>query len=146
MSETARFILHTDGASRGNPGPAAIGAVIAMADPEGDPIPVAEISACIGTTTNNVAEYRAVIAALTRARELGARRIELRTDSELLVKQLHGEYRVKNAGLKPLFAEVRALLERFDAAEVRHVRREENRDADRLANQALNAARRRRRA
>jgi ribonuclease HI len=128
------FILYCDGASRGNPGPASIGAVLyAPSDRE----PVAEISEAIGVTTNNVAEYRALEAGLQRASELGVRRLRVRLDSQLLVKQLSGEYRVKSAGLKPLYASVCRLIEGFDAVEVSHVRRESNTVADALANEAL---------
>ena len=128
------FILYCDGASRGNPGPASIGAVLyAPSDRE----PVAEISEAIGVTTNNVAEYRALEAGLQRASELGVRRLRVRLDSQLLVKQLSGEYRVKSAGLKPLYTSVCRLIEGFDAVEVSHVRRESNTVADALANKAL---------
>ena len=141
MGEYAHLIIYTDGASKGNPGPAAVGAVLAVADPTGDPVPVEEISEYIGETTNNVAEYSAVIQALTRAAELGARDVELRTDSELLTKQLSGEYRVRNEGLKPLFAEVTRLQDRFDSCTFVHVKREYNVHADKLANAAIKAHR-----
>lgn len=126
-------MLHTDGASRGNPGPAAIGVVIRTPDGR----LVAEVSEAIGVATNNVAEYTALVRGLERARALGARRVRVRADSELLVRQLAGTYAVRNEGLRPLFEEARRLLASFEAAEVRHVPREENREADRLANAAL---------
>ena len=88
VSDSPCFIINTDGACKGNPGPASIGAVIGIEDPDGDPVPVEEISEYIGEATNNVAEYTAVIRALERAVELGARHVVLRTDSELLTKQL----------------------------------------------------------
>ena len=143
MTDTSRLIIHTDGACKGNPGPASIGAVIAIPDPDGPPIPIEEISDYIGESTNNIAEYAAVVRALERASDLGARDVDLRTDSELLTKQLSGEYRVRNAGLKPLYAQVQRLRERFDTCTITHVRREQNVDADALANAAIKAHRRR---
>lgn len=145
MGKPARIILCSDGASRGNPGPAAVGVVLYVDDPDGDAIPVAEISEAIGETTNNVAEYTAVIRGLRRAAELGAAEVEVRTDSELLVKQVNGEYRVRNPALQTLHAEVQRLRATFDACPVLHIRRERNREADALANRALDAARRPRR-
>jgi ribonuclease HI len=126
------LVIRTDGASRGNPGPAGIGAVLAR--PGG--AVVAEISRSVGTRTNNQAEYLAVAAALERARELGARRVRLLADSELLVRQLQGVYRVRNAGIKPLFRDVSAALAGFEAWEIAHVPREENAHADALASAA----------
>jgi len=127
-------VLYCDGAARGNPGPAAIGAVLY------EPVehePIGEVSERIGIATNNVAEYRALEAGLEKARELGVRRLSVRLDSQLLVRQLKGEYRVKNAGLKPLFARVRRLIDGFEWVEVTHVRRESNTVADALANAAF---------
>jgi len=126
------FVLFCDGASRGNPGPASIGAVLFFGD-----VSVAEISAAIGETTNNVAEYRALIAGLERAIELEADDLEVRLDSLLLVKQIEGEYRVKAAGLKPLHRRVMELLGQISGVTVVHVPREENTVADALANDAL---------
>jgi len=126
--------VNVDGGARGNPGPAAIGVVIR----EGDDV-VGEISERIGEATNNVAEYRALIAGITRAGELGATELELVGDSELVVKQVRGEYKVKNAGIRPLHAETIAALETFDSWTIEHVRREENAEADALVNQALDA-------
>lgn len=135
-SVTLRFVIYTDGAARGNPGPAAIGAVL-YADSGGELKPAATISEAIGDTTNNVAEYRAVVAALHAARDAGALDVELRSDSQLLVRQLTGAYRVKATHLQPLHAEALAVAAHFDRFTVRHVFREENSEADALANAAL---------
>lgn len=129
-NRTPHAILWSDGAARGNPGPAGIGAVLKSVSGE----LLAECSDYLGRTTNNVAEYQALIAGLTRALELGVARLEVRADSELMIKQLRGQYRVKNAGLKPLFEQAQGLLERFDEVKLTHVRREHNAEADRLAN------------
>ena len=128
-----------DGGSRGNPGPAAIGAVVL--DPSTDPPTVlASVSECIGVATNNVAEYRALIAGLEAALGFGPTTVRVRADSELLIRQLEGRYRVRNAGLQPLHREASALLARFARHELQHVRREFNTDADALVNAALDAA------
>lgn len=124
------MIVACDGAARGNPGPAGFGVHIT----DGDGTTLAEIAEGIGVATNNVAEYRAAIAGLARARELGATRILLRSDSKLLIEQLAGRFRVRNAGLKPLHAEATALMVGFDRVDLEHVPRERNREADRLAN------------
>jgi len=129
------YLMYADGASRGNPGPASIGAV--LYDPDGET--VAEVSEVIGVTTNNVAEYRALIGGLEAALEIGVSRIQVRLDSLLLVRQVRGEYRVKAPGLQPLFRRVRALEARFDGFAIEHVRREKNTIADGLANAALDA-------
>jgi ribonuclease HI len=123
-------VLWSDGAARGNPGPAGSGAILKT--PSGEVL--AAESRYLGHTTNNVAEYRALLMGLERALALGVRKLEVRADSELLIKQLRGEYRVKNQGLKPLFAEAKALLSRFEAYQLTHVRRELNSEADQLAN------------
>lgn len=128
-----KMYANADGASRGNPGPAAYGAVVYDADD-------AELQAlggAIGRSTNNVAEYRGAIVAVQTALNLGATELELRLDSELIVRQLEGRYKVKNAALKPLYAELLALLDRLQVARVRHVPREQNSRADELANAAL---------
>jgi ribonuclease HI len=125
--------MNTDGACRGNPGPAAIG--VTLKDESGKTL--ATISRRIGRTTNNQAEYAALIAGLTAACKLGAREVLVRTDSELLVKQVNGRYRLRNAGLKPLYLEVLKLRESFNAFAIIYIPREENREADALANQAL---------
>lgn len=137
-SRVDRVVVFCDGGARGNPGPAGIGAVVL--DPTTDPPTVlAEVSDTIGVATNNVAEYRAVIAALERARRFRPRVVELRADSELVIRQLEGTYRVKTAGLKPLHETARALLAEFDEVRLVHVRREENAAADALVNAALDA-------
>ena len=132
---TDAFVLYADGASRGNPGEAAIGAV--LYDPSGEV--AAEVSEAIGRNTNNVAEYEALIAGLRAARDLGVAEILVRLDSLLLVRQVRGEYRVKAPNLQPLFRRVRALMSQFDAFAIEHVRREKNTVADSLANAALDA-------
>ena len=128
-----RVTINADGASRGNPGPAAIGATVK--DEQGKLL--SAISARIGRTTNNQAEYRALIAALKEAGRLGATGIDIRLDSELLVRQLTGRYRVKHPGLKPLFEETRRLLAGLAGFTINHIPREENAEADSLANAAL---------
>ena len=130
---TAKLIIFTDGAARGNPGPAAIGCVIQ--DEKGDT--VARISRCLGATTNNQAEYRAVIAALEKAVSLGARQVVLYSDSELVVKQINGQYKIKNAGLRPLYSEVVSLIGKLDNFKAAYIPRERNSEADALANKAL---------
>ena len=130
------LVVNVDGGARGNPGPAAIAAVIR--DPDGEV--VEERAESIGPATNNVAEYRALLLGIERARALGADEIELVGDSELVVKQVRGEYRVKDAALKELHNRVRQKLERFDDWSIRHVRREDNEHADRLVNETLDAA------
>jgi ribonuclease HI len=128
-----KLVIHVDGGARGNPGPAAVAAVAST--PDGDT--VGERNEYIGEATNNVAEYRAVLLALELARELGATEIEVVNDSELVARQIGGEYKVKHAGLKPLFAETMEKLREFDAWAVRNVRREHNVRADELVNEAL---------
>ena len=122
-----------DGGARGNPGPAAAAAV--ATDAEGEPL--AERNAYIGEATNNVAEYRAVLLGVELARDLGATEVEVVNDSELVAKQLTGEYRVKHAGLKPLFLESKNALGEFERWSIRSVRRESNERADELVNEAL---------
>jgi ribonuclease HI len=130
-----RVIINTDGGSRGNPGPAAIGGVIT--DTSGGEL--ITVSEAIGVTTNNVAEYTAVIRTLEAALELGATEVTLRADSELLIRQLEGRYKVKAAHLRPLVDEIKELLARFDRVTLEHVRREFNTRADELVNEALDA-------
>ena len=127
------FIIYSDGASRGNPGPAAIGAVIF----DGQGREVYRISRRLGVATNNEAEYRAAIAALEAALALGARRVELRMDSELVVRQLTARYKVRNPRLIRYHRRILSLRPRFQEVVVRHVPRGENLLADSLANQAL---------
>lgn len=124
--------IHTDGGARGNPGPAGYAFILSR---PGEPD--VEENGYLGEATNNVAEYTAVVKALTRARELGARRVLLKSDSELMVKQMTGLYKVKNEGLRPLFEEARRLTRDFDQVTFQHVRREQNSDADRLCNEAM---------
>lgn len=127
--------LWSDGGARGNPGPAGIGFVIKDADGE-------QVYACgkyIGKTTNNVAEYMALIGALKQSHVLGAKKIRARLDSELVVKQLKGLYKVKNEGLRPLYLEAKKLLVGIQA-EILHVRREDNSEADALVNEAIDSA------
>ncbi len=128
--------MNVDGGARGNPGPAAIAAVVAT--PEGEVID--EVGRAIGRATNNVAEYRALLLGIERAAAAGASEVELIGDSELIVKQVRGEYRVKDAALRELHAEVRAALAPFARWSIRHVRREQNAEADRLVNKALDEA------
>jgi ribonuclease HI len=132
MSDPGVFTIYTDGAARGNPGPAAYAYIIER--PGEDDI---EFNQRLGDTTNNVAEYTALIYALKKAKALGARRLVIYSDSELMVKQMKGEYRVKNAGLMPLYEDAKRLVRDFDKVEFRHIRREENSRADWLCNQAL---------
>jgi probable phosphoglycerate mutase len=128
-------VAHIDGGSRGNPGPAGYGVRI-----ERDDGSVVELKEALGTTTNNVAEYRGLLAALAWAAGQGIRHLHVRSDSLLLVKQMLGEYRVKHAGLQPLWSEARGLVRRLGEVRFEHVRREDNREADRLANEAMDEA------
>lgn len=122
-----------DGGARGNPGPAGYGVRVADADGQ----TVDQISGFIGVATNNVAEYRGLLAALEYAAARGLDDITIQSDSELLVKQMRGEYRVKNAGLQPLHAEAARLVRRIGRVAFVHIRRAQNADADALANQAM---------
>ncbi len=132
-------VVFCDGGSRGNPGPAAIGAVVL--DPSTDPpTRLATVSETIGVTTSNVAEYRALIAALEAASRFPSRRIRVRADSQLLVRQIEGTYQVRKPHLRPLHDRVRALLSRYDRVDVAHVPRELNTEADALVNAALDGA------
>ena len=132
-----KLVVHVDGGSRGNPGPAAAGAVLST--PEGEVVD--RVSELIGLTTNNVAEYRALLLGVGRARELGATEVEVVNDSELIAKQVNGQYKVKHADMKPLHAESLAALRQFDRWVVRTVRREQNAEADALVNETLDGAR-----
>jgi ribonuclease HI len=129
-------VVNVDGGARGNPGPAAIAAVLST--PEGEVLE--EVGETIGPATNNVAEYRALLLGIERARARGAGELDLIGDSELIVRQVKGEYKVKDPGLRELHAQVRAALADFDRWSIRHVRREHNADADRLVNEALDAS------
>ena len=128
--------LFTDGGARGNPGPAAYGFVLEAEDGS----LLAAHGEAIGTATNNVAEYSGLVAGLQKAIELGVEALELVSDSELMVKQMRGEYRVKNEGLRPLYDEAQALARKLGAVEYRHVKRAHNEIADRLVNEALDAS------
>jgi ribonuclease HI len=128
--------LFTDGGARGNPGPAAYGFVL---ETEDGTVLAAEGEA-IGVATNNVAEYSGLVAGLRKALELHVPEVEVVSDSELLVKQMRGEYRVKNEGLRALFVEASTLARRLESVEYRHVKRAHNELADRLVNEALDAA------
>ncbi len=131
-----KLTVHVDGGARGNPGPAAIAAVVS--DAEGEIVHSA--GETIGRATNNVAEYRALLLGIEQAKQLGADEIELVGDSELVVKQIRGEYKVKDVGLKPLHADARNALAGFGSWSIRHVKREFNAEADRLVNEALDGA------
>ncbi|MGE5281682.1 MAG: ribonuclease HI family protein [Chloroflexota bacterium] len=130
-----KLVVNVDGGARGNPGPAAIAAVVQDA---GGAV-LEERGETIGRATNNVAEYRALLLGIERAAALGASELELVGDSELVVKQVRGEYKVKDAGMRELHARVKAALRDFESWSIRHVRRTENAEADRLVNQALDA-------
>ncbi len=132
MSASGVWTITTDGAARGNPGPAAI-AFIIQRDGEKD----FEYKECLGQATNNVAEYTALIRALEKARDLGGKRLAIHSDSDLMVQQMKGNYKVKHAGLVPLFDKARQLCKAFETVAFRHIPREENTRADRLCNQAL---------
>ncbi len=128
-----KLIINTDGLSKNNPGPAAIGAI--LKDTRGKV--VATVSKAIGVATNNEAEYRAIIAALEKALKLDAKQIELRSDSELVVNQLNGRYKIKSTALRPFYLQAAQLLGQFEKVAVVYVPREQNTEADRLANEAL---------
>ena len=128
-----RTRLYTDGAARGNPGPAGAGAVII--NPDGHI--VAKIGKFLGDSTNNVAEYMGLILGLRRAKAMGIKDLDVFSDSELLVRQIAGEYAVKAEHLKPLHQEAKALIGGFDAVQVRHIPREENAQADAMSNRAI---------
>lgn len=131
-----RLVVNVDGGARGNPGPAAIGVVVST--PDGDVLE--ELAETIGEATNNVAEYRALLRGIGLAAELGGAELELIGDSELIVRQVRGEYKVKDPGLKPLHAEVMKALAGVGEWSIRNVPREENAEADRLVNAALDGA------
>jgi ribonuclease HI len=129
-------LIYFDGGSRGNPGPAAIGALVL--DPSTEPPGrLATVSECIGVTTNNVAEYQALIAGLEAASATPARAAKVRGDSKLVIEQLAGRWKVKQPHLRPLHAQACALLDTYDEVDLAHVRREQNAEADALVNAAL---------
>jgi ribonuclease HI len=135
MDETLK--LEFDGGSRGNPGPAGIGVVVRAADGT----PLVTLGRFLGTCTNNVAEYKALIAALEAARKLGAKKIAIHGDSELIIKQMRGEYRVKHPDLKPLYETAQHLYHQFNEASISHNLRHKNELADQLANLAMDRRR-----
>jgi ribonuclease HI len=128
-----KLIIYCDGGSRGNPGPAGLGAVIY----DENKSKVFEISEFLGVTTNNQAEYKGVLQAIKKAQELKAKELIFYLDSELVVKQMKGQYRVKNKDLLPLYMEIRKYILEFQKVEFNHVRREYNKEADALANMAM---------
>jgi ribonuclease HI len=129
-------LIHCDGGARGNPGPAAIGAIVV--DPTTDPpTRLATVSERIGVATNNVAEYRSVIAGLEAARPFGARVARVRADSLLVVRQLQGAWKIRHPPLRPLYERARQLLAEYEVVDLAHVPREQNADADLLVNAAL---------
>jgi ribonuclease HI len=131
-----KLVVHVDGGARGNPGPAAAAAVVST--PDGDVLD--EAHELLGTVTNNVAEYRGLLLGLDRARALGADEVEVVNDSELVAKQINGQYKVKHADMKPLHAAAKQALGQFTKWQVRSVPRARNAAADALVNQALDAA------
>lgn len=136
MSAPKRLVVRSDGAARGNPGPAGIGVVVS--DERGHPLSC--IARYLGTTTNNQAEYAALILALETAAAYRPEHLDVLLDSELVVKQLQGAYRVRSAELRPLYERSKALLQRFPSITLKHVRRQANRQADALANKAIDEA------
>jgi probable phosphoglycerate mutase len=133
-----RVRIEVDGGSRGNPGPSGAGVIVRDAS---DGQVIQEFGLFLGRATNNVAEYRGLLAGLERASQLGAAEVDVASDSELLVRQMNGEYRVRNEALADLFQQAQQLQRQFKRCTFRHVRREENAAADRLANQAMNLKR-----
>ncbi|MDO8669339.1 MAG: ribonuclease HI family protein [Candidatus Buchananbacteria bacterium] len=129
-----KAILHTDGGARGNPGPAGLGAVLEMGDDK------LFFKKYIGEATNNQAEYQALILGLTKAQERGVAEVDCYLDSELVVKQLNREYKVKNEGIAPLFIKVWNLTQQFKKVKFIHVFREDNKEADKLVNEAIDKA------
>lgn len=133
MSKDKKLIIHTDGGARGNPGPAGLGVIIKNENGK----VVATMARFLGKLTNNQAEYRAIIAGIHKARELGAEEVDFYLDSELAVKQLNREYKVRNKELQPLFVEIYNQSLQFKKVKFHHVRREFNKEADALANEAM---------
>jgi ribonuclease HI len=131
-----KVVIHVDGGARGNPGPAAIAAVLRSEDGE----VLDEAAEAIGEATNNVAEYRALILGLQHAKQLGATEVEVINDSELVAKQVNGQYKVKHEAMKPLYREALKHFSEFPKWKIRSVPRAQNKDADALVNQALDAA------
>lgn len=129
-----KLITYTDGGARGNPGPAALGVVI-----KDEKETVEAYGRYLGVQTNNIAEYAAVLSALERCKELGAEEVEMRMDSELVVKQMNGEYKVKNPGLAQIFLKIHNVKTGFKKVTFHHVRREKNTEADEQVNKAIDA-------
>lgn len=136
MIRSKKLSIYIDGAARENPGPAGIGVVIT----DGSSAVVKNIAKYIGNTTNNIAEYTALVFGMEEAHNLGAKELIINTDSELLAKQLGGEYKIKNPALKDLYAKVMQILKSFTEVRVNQIERTENKGADKLANQAIDAA------
>lgn len=136
MPRSKKYIIYIDGGARGNPGPAGIGVVILDAGNK----KVKEVFKYIGEATNNIAEYSALVCALEEAKALRAENIVIHMDSELVAKQLSGEYRVKNTEIKELFEKAAAILKDFGSFEIKHIDRSMNKDADKLVNKAINLA------
>ena len=134
--KSKKFFLYADGGSRGNPGPSGIGVIIKDAKQK----KVKELSRYIGEATNNIAEYNALVLGLEEAAALDASDIVIYLDSELLVKQLSGEYRVKDEAMRVLFEKALGILKHFDSFEIQHIAREKNKEADKLVNKAINLA------
>jgi ribonuclease HI len=134
-AEIGPCTIYTDGGARGNPGPAAAAGIILA----GDGSVIEEVTEYLGVATNNVAEYKALILTLRRALDLGCKRVGVKMDSELVVKQLNGLYRVKDDKMIPLHAEVRRLLAKFEERTIEHVSRAANKHADKLVNAVLDA-------
>ena len=136
MPSTESVLIHIDGAARGNPGPAACGVIVKSVQGK----ILEEVARPLGRATNNLAEYQALLAALECSLERGYQRVKMYSDSQLLTRQINGEYKVRNADLLPLYRRAREMIARLDSFSITHVPREKNRDADRLANQALDSA------
>jgi len=136
--KTLRVTINVDGGAKGNPGPAAAGVVVSCAD---DGTVLHQAGIFLGRATNNVAEYSALLAGLQAALGLGAGQVEVLSDSELIVRQMNGEYRVRNDGLVPLHGKAKSLAEKFGRFKITHVSRDRNKQADRLVNLALKAGR-----
>ena len=134
--KSKRIVLYTDGGSRGNPGPSGIGVIMLDSNKK----KIKEISRYIGLTTNNIAEYSALVCGLEEAAALGASDVVIFMDSELLAKQLSGEYRVKDGNIRPLFEKALGVLKNFNSFEIKHIDREKNKEADKLVNKAINLA------
>ena len=136
MAASKKVEIFIDGAARGNPGPAGLGVVIKDADKK----TIKEFYKYIGNATNNIAEYNALVYGLQEAHMLGAEEVKLNLDSELVAQQLRGEFRVRDLKIKSLFDQAIHLINGFKSFEVKHIRREENKEADKLANKAINLA------